>query len=113
VDNRVDRYLDDLRSFGDQAAYIVAQGRSEHIAATARGTMLRNAGERVLIKVATVVERLPDEFTSAHPEIEWAKIRRMRNLVAHHYDHVDDLLWAALSRRIPDLVNTINHLPAA
>jgi uncharacterized protein with HEPN domain len=109
-DDRTQRWLRDLRSFGEQAAYLVALGSDEYMEDSPRGALLRNAGERILIKVATVVERLPDEFKAANPDIEWVKITRMRNLVTHHYDHVDDdLLWAAFSRRIPDLINQLDH----
>jgi len=111
-DDRTERWLRDLRSFGEQAAYVVAQGRERYVEDSAYGALLRNAGERVLIKVATVVERLPEEFTNAHPGVEWDKITRMRNLVAHHDDHVDDdLLWAALERRIPALVSQLDGSP--
>jgi len=107
-DERTERWLSDLRSFGQQAAYVVAQGRDRYLEDSPDGTLLRNAGERILIKVATVVERLPDEFKAEYPDVEWEKIARMRNLVAHHYDHVDDdLLWAALSRRIPALIDQL------
>lgn len=109
-DDRTRRWLQDLRAFGEQAAYVVAQGRDRYAEDSAYGALLRNAGERILIKVATVVERLPEEFTSAHPDVEWTKITRMRNLVAHHYDHVDDdLLWAALARRVPALIAQLDR----
>ena len=109
TDERTERWLSDLRSFGEQAAYVVGQGRDDYLADSPDGALLRNAGERILIKVATVVERLPDEFKAAHPDVEWSKIARMRNLVAHHYDHVDDdLLWKALSVRIPDLIEQLD-----
>ncbi len=77
-DNRTDRLLQDLRSFAEQAAYIVGQGRDAYLEDSPNGALLRNAGERILIKVATVVERLPDEFKNANPGIEWVKIMRMR-----------------------------------
>ncbi len=109
-DERNQRLLQDLHSFGEQAAYIVGQGRERYLEDSLHGALLRNAGEHILIKVATVVERFPDEFKAASPDIEWAKIMRMRNLVAHHYDHVDDdLLWVALSRRIPALINDLKR----
>ena len=70
--------------------------------------MLRNAGERILIKTATVAEKLPDQFKAQHPGVDWTGINRMRNLVAHHYDMVnDDLLWQTLTVRIPKLVREL------
>jgi len=36
------------------------------------------------------VEPLPKEFKAGYPGIEWSNINRMRNLVAHQYDKVND-----------------------
>ena len=70
--------------------------------------MLRNAGERILIKTAAVAEKLPDEFKAQHLGVDWTGINRMRNLVAHHCDKVnDDLLWQTLTVRIPKLVREL------
>lgn len=106
--DRIERRLADLALFGEQAAYVVAKGREAYLADTMDAVMLRNAAERVLIKVATVVEKLPTEFTDRYPDIDWRGIGRMRNLIAHHYDAVnDDLMWAALEARIPDLIRQL------
>lgn len=106
--DRVQRRLDDLARFGAEAAYLVAKGTDAYLAETMDGALLRDAGERILIKVATVTEKLPEECKAAHPEVDWAGINRMRNLVAHHYDKVnDDLLWQALTVRIPDLLTRL------
>ena len=70
--------------------------------------MLWNAGERVLIKVATVVEKLPEAYKEAHGVVEWVAISRMRNLIAHHDDKVnDDVMWAALTSRVPRMLATL------
>lgn len=109
-EDRIRRRLDDLVRIGSEAAYLVGKGREGYLADTMDGAMLRNAGERILIKVATVAERLPDDFKARHPEVDWAGISRMRNLVAHHYDKVnDDLLWQALTVRISGLVKDLGR----
>jgi uncharacterized protein with HEPN domain len=106
---RVHDWLHDLADFGDDARYLVALGRDAYVAEGAQGRLLRNAGERLLIKVATVVERLPDEFKAEYPDVDWLNIARMRNLVAHHYDKVnDDLMFVTLSRDIPGLIERLN-----
>ena len=57
-----------------------------------------------LQQVATVAEKQPQTFKDGYPDVDWQGINRMRNLVAHHYDRVShDLVWAALSVRIPEL----------
>jgi uncharacterized protein with HEPN domain len=108
TEDRLRRRLDDLARFGAEAAYLADKGRDAYLADTMEGAMLRNAGERILIKIATVAEKLPDEFKAQHPDVDWTGISRMRNLVAHHYDKVnDDLLWQALTVRIPKLVHAL------
>jgi uncharacterized protein with HEPN domain len=103
--DRVERRLADLAQIGAEAAYLVDKGREAYVADTMDGALLRNAGERILIKAATVAEKLPEEFKAQHPDVDWIGINRMRNLVAHHYDKVnDDLLWEALVGRIPKLL---------
>ena len=112
TEDRVARRLDDLARIGAEAAYLVAKGEDAYLADTMEGALLRDAGERILIKVATVAEKLPDDFKGVHTDIDWAGINRMRNLVAHHYDKVnDDLLWQALTTRIPGLLARLNASP--
>ncbi len=107
-DDKVARLLDDLATMADDAAHIVDLGEDAYLADDPHGRLLRNAGERIVIKVSTVVERLPDDFKEQYPEIEWVKIQRMRNLVAHHYDKVQaDFVWATLRGRIPELVRHV------
>ena len=108
TEDRVQRRLNDLTRFGAEAGYLSDKGREAYLADTMDGAMLRNAGERILIKIATVAEKLPDDFKVQHTRVDWAGISRMRNLVAHHYDKVnDDLLWQALTVRIPNLVHEL------
>lgn len=108
VDERVQRRLDDLVRFGADAAHLVGIGREKYLDDTTEGRMLRNAGHATVIHVATVVEKLPDSYKTAHSEIDWVAIGRMRNLVAHHYDKIDDgVVFTALANRIPNLIRTL------
>lgn len=102
---RLERRLGDLVEFGKEAAYLTGLGLDAYLAADMTGAILRNAGERILIKVATVVEKLPADYKAQYPEVDWVGITRMRNLVAHHYDKInDDLIWQALTVRVPELM---------
>jgi len=107
-DDRVQRRLEDLARIGAEAAYLVGKGRTAYLADTMEGAMLRNAGERILMKAAIVAEKLPDDYKDRHPGVDWAGINRMRNLQAHADDKVnDDLLWQALTVRIPALLTEL------
>ena len=107
-DSKVERWLDDLRRHGADAAYIVGKGRERYEEDILEGRLLRNASERVLINVATVAERLPKSYKAGFPSVDWRGLQRMRNLVAHHYDKVESAaMWSALQHRIPDLLATL------
>lgn len=49
-------------------------------------------------------------FKARHPAVDWMGIGRMRSLVAHHDDKVnDDLLWQAITVRIPGLLDELGR----
>ncbi len=109
-EGRLERRLGDLAEFVREAAYLTGKGREAYLDDSLDGALLRNAGERILIKVATVVEKLPQAFKDEHPDLDWQGITRMRNLVAHHYDRVShDLVWSALVARIPELGSRLSQ----
>lgn len=102
--DRVARHLDDLRRMAGTAAGIRAKGDGAYFADDIDGQILRLAGRQLVLQVATVTEKLPEIFRAAHPEVEWQDVRGMRNLVAHHYDKVQDrFVWDALGVDIPTL----------
>ena len=105
TEEKVARYLADLARFGRQAEQLVAQGFDAYIADTFDGERNRAFGERIILNIATVAERLPDDLKEAHPSVEWQALRGMRNLIAHVYDGVDeDFVWRALERRVPAMI---------
>jgi hypothetical protein len=111
-DDRVVRLLDDLKRMGVLAAGIRAKGQAAYFADGIDGQTLRLAGRQVVIQVATVAEKLPESFRAQHPDIAWAEVRGMRNLVAHHDDKVQDrFIWDALGFDIPEIIERLG--PAA
>jgi len=105
---RIQRHLSDLARMGRLAAGIVSKGQNAYLEDSLDGQILRAAGREQVVEVATVVERLPDSFKAQFPAIEWVKIQRMRNMVAHHYDRVqDDFVWETLRTRIPGLLRDL------
>ena len=58
----------------------------------------RKAGDAVLwnlTKLGEAVRGVPNEVQADNPEISWAKMRGMRNLLVHECFRVDDqIVWA-------------------
>jgi uncharacterized protein with HEPN domain len=64
-----------------------------------------------LLVIGEAVTRLSDEFTSSHPEIEWAKIAGMRNRLIHGYDKIRwELVWGTATEAVPRLLAYIEPL---
>lgn len=69
--------------------------------------------EALLHRIGEAVSRLPDDLTSAHPEVEWRKIKGMRNVVAHQYGFIDyRIVWRALDQSLPNDVESIKQILA-
>ena len=54
--------------------------------------------------IGEAVNRLPDNFTSQHQNIEWRKIIGLRHRIVHEYFGVDlDLVWHIIIHNLPVL----------
>lgn len=99
--------LRDLVEFGSMAERLVARGKQAYDDDEA----LRLAAEAILHRIGEAVARLPAAFLSAHPEVEWRKIKATRNIVAHQYARIDhDIIWVGLAGRVPELTGYIERL---
>ena len=48
---------------------------------------------------------VPEDIRAAHPEIPWAQMRRMRNVIGHQYFALDPwILWDSAHNDLPSLV---------
>lgn len=54
--------------------------------------------------IGEAVRGLSDEVRGAHPDVPWAQIAAMRNILVHDYFGIDlDEVWAAVVRDLPTL----------
>jgi uncharacterized protein with HEPN domain len=82
------------------AARLVARGR----AAYDEDEALRLAAEAITHRIGEAVSRLSEEFITDQPQIEWRRIKGMRNIVTHEYARIDyEIVWNALALRIPEI----------
>ncbi|MCP4591023.1 MAG: DUF86 domain-containing protein [bacterium] len=50
------------------------------------------------------VGKLSDDFKQRHPEVPWALIKAMRNVLVHYYYGIDlDKVWGVVERELPTL----------
>lgn len=83
----------------------------------------RNAFERdELVQVWTLhhlriigeaVRVVKPEVRAAHPDIPWASIVGMRNILVHHYFDIDpDLVWGVIERDLDPLERAVTAMLA-
>jgi len=65
---------------------------------------LQRAFVRSLEIIGEATKRVPDEFRSQHPRIEWRAMAGMRDRLIHNYFGVDyELVWDVVQSHIPAL----------
>ncbi len=67
--------------------------------------------ERLLLIVGEAANHVSKEFQEEHPEIEWAQIIGLRNVLAREYGEVKvDKIYLAATKSIPALLEKISPL---
>ena len=57
-----------------------------------------------ILQIGENVSKLSDEFKEKHTNIPWSKVKGLRNIAAHQYEHVEFIvLWNTLVDRVPEL----------
>jgi uncharacterized protein with HEPN domain len=72
---------------------------------------IRYAIERLLLIVGEAANHVSRDFQEKHPEIEWAQIIGLRNILAHEYGEVKmDKIFLAATKSIPALLENLESL---
>jgi len=70
--------------------------------------VLTRAAERLLEIVGEAAGALSEATQGRHVDVPWRDITRLRILLAHHYQRVDqDQVWAIAEQEIPRLVTAL------
>ncbi len=70
--------------------------------------------------IGEAANKVPDDFKTGHPEIEWLRIIGLRNRIIHEYFGIDyDILWKIKQVNIPvlsefmrEILNNLNNEPS-
>ena len=61
--------------------------------------------------IGEAVRSLSETLRQSHPEVPWAQIGAMRNILVHEYFDVDlEEVWVTVERDLPGLKDTVQHI---
>lgn len=61
--------------------------------------------------IGGAVRSLSETLRQSHPEVPWAQIGAMRNILVHEYFDVDlEEVWVTVERDLPGLKDTVQHI---
>ena len=59
-----------------------------------------------ILNIGELAKKLPTEFKLNHKEIPWKNITGMRDIAAHGYHRMDDIIiWDVATHSIPNLIH--------
>jgi len=71
----------------------------------------KDAVERNFEIIGEAASRIPDDFKTEHPHIEWRIIKDFRNFIIHEYFGINNqIVWDIIQYRLPDLLKEISSL---
>ena len=66
---------------------------------------------RNLTVVGEAARQVPTEIESSFPDIPWAEMRALRNILTHEYDRVDvRIIWDTIRNDLPPLVPMLEQI---
>ena len=74
---------------------------------------MERAVERAVQIISEAVKSLPLELIAKYPEMEWAKIAGIGNILRHEYQRVDpETMWRIATIELPKLKIVVNRMLA-
>jgi uncharacterized protein with HEPN domain len=71
----------------------------------------RFAVERQLLVIGEATKSISDETKTEHPEIQWRKLKELRNIIAHEYgDFLIERIWNIAKKNIPELLLNLKKI---
>lgn len=89
-----------LAAIGEARKRVAHYGVTEESFTSDEDVEMRSIADSLLMCMLRVTEeagKLSEDVQARYPEVSWAGIRGMRNILAHDYGHVDrEIVWDAL-----------------
>ncbi len=99
----------DMREYAQRVIELTA-GQTPETFGPGGDWRLRASLERMLELIGEAANRVPKETQARFPEIPWAALIGMRNILIHAYDSIDPVkLWYAATLSVPELLKHLDR----
>jgi len=103
--------LELLRHILDEVDFVLINTKGKTKDVVINDGILCRAIVRSLEIIGEATKKLDEEFTAAHPHIEWKKMARTRDKLIHDYFGVDyDIVWNIVETKLPELKEFIDGI---
>ena len=107
-DDRDMSYLWDMRQAGREIADFL---QGVPYSKFEQNKMMRYAVERQLLFIGEAAAHVSKEFQERHPEIPWAQIIGLRNILAHEYGEIlVERIWLTATKSLPELLANLEKI---
>lgn len=101
-------YLADMRDTARKVVRFTEGIDHERFLANEEKQWVAIRGIEVVGEASTKVS---PEFVAAHPDLPWAQMRGMRNVLIHGYAEVDlEIVWDVLKNELPGLIEKLDQV---
>ena len=103
-----ERDLGALADVPQAARLILAHIEGFDLGAFAADVKTQDAVVRRFQILGEATRRISEDFRKQYPEVPWAEMRGMRNVVVHQYDEA--VVWKSATEDIPALIAQIERI---
>ena len=103
--------LEYLRHMLDEAVYILEVSNELEKPQIVEDETLKRAIVRSIEIIGQATKKVPDDFRSKYPQIDWRAMAGMRDKLIHDYFGIDyDIVWDVVKNKMPALKTNLERI---